>query len=49
MGIRSWLYTAARLMGDANAVSKGPKAVQKRIVRRVAGKLTGRLLGRLFR
>lgn len=49
MGIRSWLYTAAKAMGDVSAVKKGPKATGKRIGRRVAGKLTGRLLGRLFR
>jgi len=47
MGLRSALYTIARLMGDANAVKKGK--VGKRIARRGAGKVTGRGLGRLFK
>lgn len=49
MGFRSLLYTLAKAMGDAGAIKKGPKAVQKRIGRRIAGKITGRLLGKLFR
>lgn len=44
MGLRSALYTIARLMGDANAVKKGK--VGKRVARRAAGKVTGRGLGK---
>ena len=44
---RSFLYRLARLLGDANAVSKG--RVPRRIGRRAAGKATGRLLRRLFK
>jgi len=47
MGLRSALYTIARLMGDTNAVKKGK--VGKRVARRVAGKATGRSLGKLFK
>ena len=47
MGLRSALYTIARLMGDVNAVKKGK--VGKRVARRAAGKVTGRSLGKLFK
>lgn len=47
--IRSILYGVARLLGDVNAVYKGPRAVAKRIGRRIAGKATGRFLGKLFK
>ena len=47
MGLRSALYTIARLMGDVNAVKKGK--VGKRVARRAAGKVTGRGLGKLFK
>ena len=47
MNIRSMLYKAARLMGDANAVKKG--TVGKRVARRAAGRATGRSLGKLFK
>ena len=47
MGIRSALYTIARLMGDVNAVKKGK--VGKRVARRAAGKVTGRGLGKIFK
>jgi len=47
MGLRSALYTLARLMGDANAVKKGK--VGRRVARRGAGKVTGRGLGKLFK
>ncbi|GAI91951.1 unnamed protein product [marine sediment metagenome] len=40
MGLRSALYTIARLMGDVNAVKKGK--VGKRVARRAAGKVTGK-------
>ena len=47
MGIRSALYTIARLMGDVNAVKKGK--VGQRVARRTAGKATGRTLRKLFK
>jgi len=47
MGLRSALYTIARLMGDVNAVKKGK--VGKRVARRADGKVTGRSLGKLFK
>ena len=47
MGLRSFLYKAARIMGDVNAVKKGK--VGKRVARRVVGKGTGRALGKLFK
>lgn len=47
MGIRSVLYTTAKLMGDANAVKKGK--VGRRIGRRVAGKATGKAMRKLFK
>jgi hypothetical protein len=47
MGLRSALYTIARLMGDVNAVNKGK--VGKRVTRRVAGKTTGRTLRKLLK
>jgi hypothetical protein len=46
---RTWLYRLARILGDINAVRRGPKATGKRIARRAAGKITGRALGRIFR
>jgi hypothetical protein len=47
--LRSWLYWAAKLLGDVQAVRKGPKAMGQRVLRRAAGKTTGRMLGRIFR
>ncbi len=47
MGLRSFLYKAARIMGDVNAVKKGK--VGKRVARRAAGKGTGKALGKLFK
>ena len=47
--MRSFLYFLARLLGDINAVSRGPQAMAKRVGRRVVGRITGRLIGRLFR
>jgi hypothetical protein len=49
MSTRGWLYFIARAMGDAKAVSKGPVAIEKRIVRRMVGKAVSRGLWRLFR
>ena len=47
MGLRSFLYLVARLLGDISAVQKG--AVGRRVARRAAGKATGRALGKLFK
>lgn len=47
MGLRSALYTLARLMGDANTVKKDK--VGKRVARQAAGKVTGHSLGKLFK
>jgi len=41
--LRTILYTAAKLLGDINAVLKG--RIGRRIGRRLAGKISGRLLG----
>lgn len=46
-GVRSLLYTVARLLGDVQAVRRG--RVGRRIGRRLAGRATARWLGRLFR
>jgi hypothetical protein len=48
-GIRSLLYLPGRILGDIQAVRKGPDAVARRIARRAAGKVTGRMLGKGFR
>ena len=45
MRLRGWLYWLARLLGDIEAVSRGPAAVGRRIVR----KSIIRELLRLFR
>jgi hypothetical protein len=44
---RSKLYSAAKFMGDVDAIQKG--RVGKRLARRLIGKATGRIIGRLFR
>jgi hypothetical protein len=46
---RSMLYGLARLLGDLQAVRRGPNAVAKRLARRSAGKVTGRMVGKFFR
>jgi hypothetical protein len=46
---RGWLYGLAKILGDVQAVRKGPKAVGKRLMRRAAGKVSGRMLGKIFR
>lgn len=48
--VRSVLYQSARLLGDANAVARGPSAVEKRIVRRMVGREASKMLwGRLLK
>lgn len=48
-GLRSFLYAIAALLGDAQAIRRGPKAIQRRIVRRVAGRAVGQLFGRYLK
>lgn len=45
---RGFLYALARLLGDVQAVKKGPGAMARRVARRAPGKATGQLLRRLF-
>jgi hypothetical protein len=42
--LRRDLYRGARILGDVQAVSKGPRAVAKRIERRWLWRIVGRLL-----
>ena len=44
-GLRSLLYTVAKLLGDVNAIFKG--RIGRRIGRRLVWKGTGRLSGKL--
>lgn len=44
---RGFLYSLAKFLGDAEAVSKGKAG--KRIARRAAGKMTGKALRNLFK
>jgi hypothetical protein len=43
MKLTSWLFRAARISADVNALSRGPEAIAKRIVRKAAGRGFGRL------
>jgi len=47
--IRSALYRAARLIGDANAAARGPRAIGKRIERRALGRLFSRIIRAIVR
>ena len=42
--VRRSLYRDARLLGDVEALSKGPRAVERRILRRWIWRIVGRLL-----
>ena len=46
--IRSNLYNVAKLLGDANAVQKGPKAMIRRVARKQTGKMASRGMGKGF-
>jgi hypothetical protein len=47
--VRRDLYRGARILGDIEAVEKGPTAVAKRVERRWLWRVIGRLLNRLTR
>jgi hypothetical protein len=46
-GIRSFLYAICRLLGDAQAMRKGPNAIARRLVRKAAGRQMGKLLRKI--
>lgn len=48
-GFRSFLYKTARLMGDVNAVLKGPGAIVRRMGRKVAGRAAGGAINKTFK
>jgi hypothetical protein len=41
MSLTTWLYRAARLSADINAVRRGPRAVGKRLLRKAVGRAWG--------
>lgn len=47
--MRSFLYKLTRAIGDAKAISKGPKATVKRVERRIVGRLASKILWRIFK
>jgi hypothetical protein len=47
--VRRDLYRGARLLGDVQAIEKGPTAVVKRVERRWLWRLVGRLLNKVMR
>ena len=49
VSLRGVLYALARGMGDARAVSRGPRAIEKRVERRVLGRLFSRLIRAIVR
>jgi hypothetical protein len=48
-GLRRANYRTARILGDVQAVSKGPGAVGRRVVSRQAYRVTNRILGKSLR
>ncbi len=46
MKLRSALYALARLLGDLNALHKGPRAAVKRLARRALGRVVGKAINR---
>lgn len=44
--MRSWLYAVARLLGDVNAVRRGPAALARRAVRKAVRREVGKALQR---
>lgn len=49
MTLRSFLYAFVRLLGDVNAIQRGPKAIGKRAVRKAAGRAYGRASSKWLR
>lgn len=49
MNLRSILYGVARGMGDAKAVSRGPRAIEKRVERRLLGRFFSMLIRAIVR
>jgi hypothetical protein len=47
--VRRELYRGARLIGDLEAVDRGPTAVVKRVERRWLWRLVGRVLNKVTR
>jgi hypothetical protein len=47
--LRSFLYGLVKLLGNMEAVRRGPEAMVKRLARRQAGRVTSRMLWRWFR
>jgi hypothetical protein len=47
--IRRDMYRAGRLLGDIQAIEKGPTAIAKRVERKWLWRIVGRLLGRWTR
>lgn len=41
--IRRSMYKGARILGDIQAVAKGPDAVKKRLKNRILGRIFGKL------
>jgi hypothetical protein len=41
-GVRRILYRAASILGDINAIARGPKAILKRIVRKQINRQVGK-------
>lgn len=40
--VRTFLYTAAKILGDIDALKKGPNATKRRIKNRVIGKVAAK-------
>lgn len=47
MGLKSWLYKLLRWHNDLTAISKGPKAIGRRIGRKAIGRLAGKVMRRM--
>lgn len=47
MSLRSFFYSLARLLGDLNAIRRGPSAMLRRAARKAAGRVAGRFIGRI--
>ncbi len=44
--MRRFFYWLARFLGDVNAISRGPRAMGKRVVRKAAYKTMGKTINR---